>query len=248
MRSVCAEFMKLRRSLVWVVVVALPVVSVVLGSATTLSTGRELDDGWHTLWLRVVVFQGLFPLALGIAVLASLLWRVEHRGGNSTALRAAPVSALEIFTGKVAVLGILLATLQVVQIVAVAAAGTLVFGLPGTLPARYLLISGVITLAGLPLAAVQTALSMVMRSFAAPVAVALTGATASVLLLLSKVDAAIIAVPYALLGRATQLGTGVLADDEPLTTAITTVVGAAVLFTVLIAGASAILLDRRDVR
>ena len=249
MRSVRAEFVKLRRSLAWVVVVALPLVSVALGSATTLSNGRGLDDGWHTLWLRVVVFQGLFPLALGISVLASLVWRVEHRDGNANALLGAPVSALEVVTGKVAVLGALLVTLQVVQVVAMTAAGALVFDLPGVLPARYLLLSGVIALAGMPVAAAQTALSMLVRSFAPPVAVALAGATASVLLLLAKVDTAIVVVPYALLGRATQLGTGVFADDGQLTAGVVaTVVIASVLLTAALVGGSAILLDRRDVQ
>lgn len=249
MRSVRAEFVKLRRSLSWVVVVLLPLMSVVLGTATTVSDGRALDDGWHTLWLRVVVFQGLFPLAVGIGVLASLVWRVEHQGGNANALLSAPVSGLEIITGKVTVLAVLLVALQAVQLAAMTAAGALVFDLPGLLPARYLLTSVLITLAALPVVAVQSALSMLLRSFAAPVAVALAGATVSVPLLLAKADTAIAVVPYALLARATQLGTGVFADQGPITgPAVATVVVASVALTAVIVTVSVLILERRDVR
>lgn len=249
MRSVRAEFVKLRRSLSWVVVVLLPLMSVVLGTATTVSDGRALDDGWHTLWLRVVVFQGLFPLAVGIGVLASLVWRVEHQGGNANALLSAPVSGLEIIVGKVTVLAVLIVALQAVQLAAVTAAGALVFDLPGLLPARYLLVSVLTTLAALPVVAVQSALSMLLRSFAAPVAVALAGATASVPLLLAKADTAIAVVPYALLARATQLGTGVFADPGPITgPAVATVVVAAVALTAVIVTVSVLVLERRDVR
>ncbi|MEE2045718.1 ABC transporter permease, partial [Nocardiopsis tropica] len=82
MGSVRAEFLKLRRSMSWVVVVLLPLTAVVAGAVNTVVAGEPLEDHWHTLWLRVAVFYGLFPLALGVAVLASLVWRVEHRGGN----------------------------------------------------------------------------------------------------------------------------------------------------------------------
>ena len=86
MNSIAAEFSKLKRSLSWAVVVLLPIVLVVSGLIMTLIDGRGLEDGWHTLWMRSIVFYGLFPLSVGIAILASLVWRAEHRGSNWNAL------------------------------------------------------------------------------------------------------------------------------------------------------------------
>src|SRR5699024_6107682 len=71
MNALAAELSKLKRSLSWAVVVLLPIVLVVTGSIMTLIDGRGLEDGWHSLWMRSVDFYGLFPLPVGIAVLAS---------------------------------------------------------------------------------------------------------------------------------------------------------------------------------
>ena len=249
MGSVRAELIKLKRSMSWAVVVALPLMAVLSGAGNSLASGRALDEGWHTLWLRVVVFYGLFPLAIGIAALASLVWRVEHRGGNWNALMARPVSSLQIVVGKAAVLALLVTAMQVVLVVAVVLVGKLAFGLPGLLPARYLLAGVLIVLACLPVAALQSALSMLMRSFAAPIALALLGAITSVLFLLTEIDVLITIVPYALLGRATQLGTGTFADSGTITTGIVALLAvASATLTALTVAATSVGLDRRDIR
>lgn len=249
MGSIRAELIKLKRSMSWAVVVALPLMAVLSGAGNSLASGRPLDEGWHTLWLRTVVFYGLFPLAIGIAALASLVWRVEHRGGNWNALMARPISSLQIVVGKAAVLGLLVTAMQVVLVIAVVGVGKLAFGLPGLLPARYLIASVLIVLASLPVAALQSALSMLMRSFAAPIALALLGAVTSVLFLLAEIDVLITVVPYALLGRATQLGTGAFADSGTITTGIVVLlVVASAALTALAVAATSAALDRRDIR
>ncbi|MFE6447791.1 ABC transporter permease [Nocardiopsis dassonvillei] len=249
MGSVRAEFLKLKRSLSWVVVLLLPLLAVLTGAANTVVSGQPLEDDWHTLWLRVVVFYGLFPLAVGVAVLASLVWRVEHQGGNWNALMGRKVSSFHVVVGKTAVLAVLAAAMQVVLVVGVVVVGKLMFALPGMLPPRYLLVSAVIVLACLPVAALQSGMSMLMRSFAAPVAVALLGATAGVLLLLTRLEPVAVAVPYGLLSRATQLGTGMFADAGTVTAGLVAVVVAVSLglTAVLTTGACAVL-DRRDIR
>lgn len=50
MRTIQAEFTKLKRSLGWAIVLLLPLVMVISGSIMTLVDGRPLEDGWHTLW------------------------------------------------------------------------------------------------------------------------------------------------------------------------------------------------------
>ncbi|MEY8039938.1 ABC transporter permease [Saccharopolyspora cebuensis] len=249
MGSVRAEFLKLKRSSSWAVVVLLPLMAVITGVANTAVSGQELDGGWHAWWLRVVVFYGLFPLSAGVAALASLVWRVEHQGGNWNALMGRRVSSSQVVIGKFAVLAVLAAAMQAVLVVGFVLAGKLLFGLAGLPPARYFLISAVIVLACLPVAALQSGLSMLMRSFAAPVAAALVGASGGVLLLMAGLEAPAVVVPYGLVGRATQLGTGMFVDSGTITPGVLAVVAAAALvLTALVIGTATALLERRDVR
>ncbi|RNL78078.1 ABC transporter permease [Halostreptopolyspora alba] len=249
MGSVRAEFLKLKRSLSWAVVVLLPLMAVTTGVVNTVVSDQQLGNGWHTLWLRVVVFYGLFPLALGVAALASLVWRVEHRGGNWNALMGRPVSSAQVVIAKLAVLAALAAAMQTVLLAGLVVAGKLVFALPGIPPARYLLVSVVIVLACLPVAALQSGLSMLMRSFAAPVAVALLGAVGGVLLVVTRVEGVAMVVPYGLLGRATQLGTGMFVDSGAVTTGVVAALVAAALgLTAAVVAGTATVLDRLDIR
>lgn len=249
MNAVVAESLKLKRSLSWVVVVLLPVVMVASGSIATLLDGRGLEDGWHTLWMRSMVFYGLFPLAVGIAILAALIWRVEHRGSNWNALMAGPTSSLRAVLAKAGAVAVLAALMQVIAVATVTALGTLAFGLPGALPAEYLGVSLLIVVACVPVAVLQSGLSMLLRSFAAPVAVAFLGAGVSALLLVGELDASVLVSPYGAVSRATQLGTGTFADtgDIALTT-VSLIAVASLVQALMFAAASTTVLERSDTR
>lgn len=249
MNALAAEFIKLNRSLSWVVVVLLPGVMVVAGSLMTLIDGGGLEDGWHTLWMRSFVFYGLFPLPVGIAILASLVWRGEHRGGNWNMLMAGPTSSLRIVLAKVSVVAMLAAAMQVVAVVVTTVLGTLAFGLPGLLPPRYLVTSVLIVVASVPVAVLQSWLSMQLRSFAAPVAIAFVGAGLSTLLIVMEIDAVVVVSPFALTSRATQLGTATFADTGTVTPAVLAAITAAsVVLSVLIVAATTAVLERSDAR
>ncbi len=170
MSAFSAELLKLKRSLAWPIVVLLPVVVALAGAATRLADGRPPTDGWHTVWLQSVGFYGLFPLALGIAILGSLVWRPEHRGGNWNALMSGPTSSLRIVAAKTAVVAGLTALMQLVLLAAVLVIGAVGFGLPGLLPREYLLVIALLVVATIPVAAAQSAVSMCLRASAAPVA------------------------------------------------------------------------------
>lgn len=249
MAAIRAEFLKLKRSLSWAVVILLPIILVISGVVMTLVDGEQLDNGWYTLWLRSVVFYGLFPLAVGIGILASLVWRVEHRGGNWNALMSGPTPSLEIVASKATVVAVLAAAMQVIFIIAVIVLGKFVFKLPGMLPGECFLASGLIVLASIPVAALQSGLSMILRSFAAPIAIGFLGAgTSAALLVVVKTHAVVFFSPYALLSRATQLGTSVFADSGQITVgAVLPMIIAAVFFAAVFILGTAAILDRRDV-
>lgn len=249
MNAYFAETVKLKRSLSWAVVVLLPVVMVISGSVMTLIDGRGLEDGWHTLWMRSIVFYGLFPLAVGIALLASLVWRSEHRGSNWNALMAGPTSSLQIVLAKATVIAILAGIMQVIAVATVVVLGKLAFGLPDFLPAEYLAVSAIVVVACVPVAVLQSWLSRLMRSFAAPVAVAFLGAGFSTFLLVIELDAAIFVSPYAAVSRATQLGTATFADTGEVTVPMIAMIAAASLaLSAVLATANTFVLERSDAR
>lgn len=247
MQTLRAEFIKLKRSLGWTVVILLPLIMVVSGAVNTIMAGEQPEDGWHTMWLRSAVFYGLFPLAVGIGILASLIWRSEHQGGNWNALMSGPTSTWRIVTAKATALGLLTAAMQVLLLGSVVIVGKLVFGLPGLPPPEYLGITALIAVACLPVVVVQSWLSMIFRSFATPIAVAFAGAGLAVILLLAEIPGVVWALPYALIGRATQLGTGTFADQGHITSGdVLTVLGASGVLTLILLAVSVAWLERQD--
>lgn len=246
--GVATELGKLRRSLGWSVVVGLPVIMVFAGAFTTVVSGEPLADGWHTLWLRSLVFYGLLPLTLGLAILASLAWRTEHRDGNWNALMTTPVPSWQIVLSKTLAIGVLAAAMQVLLLLVVIAAGTLLFGLPGMLPARYFAITAVLIIATLPVVALQSALSLAIRSFAVPVAIAAAGAGVAAVALMAKLPGVAYLLPYAVTARSTQLATGTFGDSGRLTApTVVALLIASVLLTAAVTVLAARYLDRRDV-
>ncbi|MDR8020047.1 ABC transporter permease [Nesterenkonia aerolata] len=248
MSTLSAELVKLKRSLAWPIVVLLPIVLVLAGAATRLANGRTPDNGWHTVWLQSVGFYGLFPLAIGIAILGSLVWRAEHRGSNWNALMSGLTSSLRIVTAKAVVVAGLTAIMQVILLAAVIVIGKVVFGLPGMLPGEYFGVTGLLIVATIPAAATQSALSMFLRSFAVPSAVALVASGSSTVALMALGNAALVS-PYGLATRTALLGTGSFVDTGVITGSdVTAILAAAVvLFTVVITVSSAALehLDTR---
>ncbi|GLB64256.1 hypothetical protein NCCP2495_21350 [Dietzia sp. NCCP-2495] len=246
MGAISAELIKLKRGLVWPIVVLLPVVLVLAGAATQLAQGTRPDDGWDTVWLQSVGFYGLFPLAIGIAILGSLVWRAEHRGSNWNALMSGPTPSLHVVVAKTLIVAGLTALMQIVLVLAVIVIGTLAFGLPGTLPSRYFGIAALLMLATVPAASLQSALSMFLRSFAVPVAVALAAAVTSTAALKALGSAALVS-PYALATATALLGTGSFVDSGDVTDGdVLSIVAAAFGLTVLIIALTTTVLDHRD--
>lgn len=248
MSALSAELIKLKRSLAWPIVVLLPVVLVLAGAATQLADGTAPEDGWDTVWLQSVGFYGLFPLAIGIAILGSLVWRVEHRGSNWNALMSGPTSSLRIVTAKTAVVAGLTAIMQVVLLVFVIVIGKGAFGLPGMLPGEYFAVTGLLALATIPAAAIQSALSMFLWSFAAPVAVALVASGVSTAALMAVGNAALIS-PYGVATRTALLGTGSFVDDGTITGGdVAAILTAGGVLTIVLIALTTWVLNRRDTR
>ena len=251
MSSIITELIKLRRSASWGIALLLPIIMVFAGGGSTWATDGFVD-GWQTLWVRSIGFYGMAVLAVGLAVLASLVWRVEHRGSNWNALMSRPVPTWQIIAAKTVSVAALAAVMQLVLVLAVIVIGTLL-DLPGILPARYLAISVLIVVTCVPVCALQSALSAFSRSFALPVAAGLALTGVGTMSLLVHVPGAVI-LPHALLTRTALTGAFGSADETTFEVQNLSAVGAAttiglsVVLTVLIVAATARVLDRSDTR
>lgn len=251
MTAIASEFLKLKRSMSWAIVILLPITMVLAGSVST-AVGDGFKDGWHTLWIRSVGFYGMAIVSVGIAILASLVWRVEHRGSNWNTLMSGTMPTWKIVAGKTAATSILAGVMQLVLLATVVLLGTFVFDLPGTIPGTYVAASLLIIVAQVPVAALQSALSTFLRSFSVPVALGLLLTGAGTMALLLKIRAASFVLPQALLTQTTQIGSNMQMTNFSVTaltpaTAGVTLVTSAALAAVIVAATTAIL-DRTDSR
>lgn len=243
---IAAELTKLRRYSVWVVVVVLPLLTVVAGAANTLLNKGRVSQTWEGLWSQVNLFYGLVFLSLGIAVLASSMWRMEHRG-NWPRLMAGPNSGLQIVTAKLAAIAVLVTAMQTILFVATWLVGMTVFHLPAMppimMPAGALM--GLVTALGV--IAVQSLVSMLWRSFAGPIALSLVGIVIGVGTSMAGLGIVNRLFPYATVLRGVTMGGNALSDATPITwtgaagLALPTL-GIAVLLTLL----SAAILEHTD--
>lgn len=170
-----AELMKLKRSSIWIIAVILPVLAVVTGTVNLASNSEALDAGWASFTSQVVLFYGLLFYSMGISLIAAAVWRVEHRGTNWNLLLTSTAGSTRLALAKIAVVLLPVVIMQTVLVVGTAISGTLVLNLQGPLPGEFVAVGMIAIVAALPLIALQSLLSMLLRSFAAPVALCLGG-------------------------------------------------------------------------
>lgn len=168
------ECMKLRRALVWIAFLTLPLMAAVMGTFNYLQNLGVLKREWFSLWTQHTIFSSFFFLPALVGVLAAYQWRLEHRENNWNALMCYPVPRWMLLLGKLAVTGGMLA-------LSLAFSGLLFYlsgryaSLRGEPPAalfRWLLLG---CCGGLCIASAQLYLSMRIRSFAVPVGISLLG-------------------------------------------------------------------------
>lgn len=222
------EFAKLRRAHVAIVPVAIPLIAVVFGAGNYASNAETLDSGWHSYWSQATLFYGMLFMVAGIAILASAVWRVEHRGGNWHTLLTSSCSASSLVTAK---LGVIVALTLIMQCVFIlfSTIGGWVSGLSG-LPPRALLTATL--LAVIPAAAVtawQSFASMVIRNFAMPVALGVIASILAFGTLAAGVPAAQFFLPPVGVTKALWMGSTAVAGSDALDLGTLASIGASAL-------------------
>ncbi|WP_019239591.1 MULTISPECIES: ABC transporter permease [Enorma] len=176
-----AELVKLRRAPIWIVFVALPGVSALIGCANYQSNLGVITPGWANLWTQQTLFVCYFFLPALLGAGCSFLWRQEHQGSNWNEFMVQPVPIRDLVLAKFCV-GSLMSLLAFISIVVFYVGSGVVIGVPGAFPAARIAEYVVLGILGsLVVVAIQLDVSMVVRNFAAPVGIALAGGVSGVI-------------------------------------------------------------------
>lgn len=174
-RCIQAENRKLHASPIWIMFFLLPVISAGYGTFNYLQNLELLTESWYSLWTQHTLFYSLFFFPAMVAVYAAYLWRLEHMGQNWNLIMAAPVHPFALFFAKFVVVIKLVLLTQLFIFALYCLCGKTFAALPGWPPLStgFFLLRG--ALGGLSVVALQLILSMLIRSFAVPIFIALFG-------------------------------------------------------------------------
>lgn len=233
------ELKKLRHSHLWLVFLAVPLIPTVMGTGNYLNNLGLLKSQWYSLWTQCSLFYSNFFYGPLIALYCAYIWRVEHLNHNWNQLMTMPVPVRDIFLGKLALALGCTVFLQLWLWVLFVAAGKAA-GLPGLPPYEILIWILRGSAGGMGIAALQLVLSMAIRSFAAPIALALLGSIAGFLLSNGGFG---LYWPYSLM----LMGMNASKDTDMVGNVLAFGVSAAV-FLVLFAAAGIRYLEKTDIR
>ena len=236
LRVLRAERIKYRRAPVWLAVVILPLFPAVLGTANYLANLEVLQQQWYSLWTQHTLFASYFFLPALLAVFCAWQWRLEYAQHNFNSLLAAPVSHWAVYLSK------LLPAVGVSFLAQLATgllflAGGAAAGIDAPVPpqlAEWLLCGG---LGGMAVCAVQLFLSLLLPSFAIPVAIALVGGIAGLMVTAQGLG---LWFPYSLLSL------GMRANDPTMELNVAVLLLSSVGYTCLFALLTVLLLKKRD--
>lgn len=212
-----AEILKLKRSATWIIALILPLLAVTTGTINLTNNPDALDAGWASFTSQVTLFYGLLFFSIGIGLIAATAWRMEHHGTNWNLVLTATRRPITLVVSKLAVIMLPVAFMQLVIVIGTFTSGTLILHLDGPVPWQFALVGLISVIAALPLIAIQSLLSMLVRSFAAPVALCLLGCVVGVAAVTSEVLRPLSFIwPQAINTRALNLGSTALAGSGGL--------------------------------
>ncbi|HIY09284.1 MAG TPA: ABC transporter permease [Firmicutes bacterium] len=236
LRVLRAERIKYRRAPVWLAVVILPLFPAVLGTANYLANLEVLQQQWYSLWTQHTLFASYFFLPALLAVFCAWQWRLEYAQHNFNSLLAAPVSHWAVYLSKLLpAVGMSFLAQLVTGLLFLA--GGAAAGIDAPVPpqlAEWLLCGG---LGGMAVCAVQLFLSLLLPSFAIPVAIALVGGIAGLMVTAQGLG---LWFPYSLLSL------GMRANDPTMELNVAVLLLSSVGYTCLFALLTVLLLKKRD--
>lgn len=173
-KTVKAESLKLKRSPVWLAFFALPMISAFFGTMNYKMNLGVLKSEWYSLWSQHTLFLCYLFMPALIGTYCSYLWRLEHTRHNWNSFLTAPLPLSSLYLGKLtqAVRVSLLGNLWIFALFFVCGK---IAGIQSPFPREALewFLCG--TVGAVVVCCVQLLLSLVIRSFAVPIGIALAG-------------------------------------------------------------------------
>lgn len=179
-RALRAEWIKGKHAPVWLAFVVLPLIPAGLGTANYLGNLSILQNQWYSLWSQHTLFASYFFMPALLAVYCAWAWRLEHSDHNFNSFLTAPVPAWALCLGKLLPAMAVSVLAQLIIGVLFVVSGKLA-GIDAPLPpelGEWLLCGAVGSFA---VCATQLFLSLLIRSFAIPVALGLLGGIAGLM-------------------------------------------------------------------
>lgn len=241
LRCLRAENRKLHASPIWILFFLLPVISAAYGTVNYLGNLGILSASWYALWTQHTLFYSLFFFPTLVAIYASYLWRLEHLGHNWNLIMAAPVPPFALFLAKFFVVVKLVLLTQCWIFLLYCLCGKVFATLPGWPPITLFVFLLRGALGGLSVIALQLLLSMLIRSFAVPIFIALFGGIIGMLATSQDVG---LFWPYALM----QYGMNSNKSEDMLSGNLFPFFAACLLWLAVLFCTANLLLTRRDVK
>ena len=98
-----AENRKLHTAPIWILFFLLPIISAIYGTFNYLQNLEILTDGWYSLWTQHTLFYATLFFPAMVSAYAAWLWRLEHLGHNWNLIMTVPVSPIDLWIAKFAV-------------------------------------------------------------------------------------------------------------------------------------------------
>lgn len=170
-----AERLKLHRSPLWIAFLLLPVIPALLGTLNYLGNIEILKSNWYSLWTQHTLFTCYFFLPLLIGVYCSYIMHEENKNQNWNKVLTMPIPRSLVFLSKLITAGGM-AVLSIVWIGILFIASGKIIGIDVPIPIKEVLswcASGVI--GAIVMVAIQLMLSLFIKNFATPIAIAFGG-------------------------------------------------------------------------
>jgi len=166
-----SEFLKLRKSSIWMLIFVSPILSVLLGISELSELPAFEQHQWTATLGMMTISHAILFLPLLTGIFSSFVCRYEHIGGGWKQLLSLPVSRKDVYLVKIVIVSLLIAATQILFVMGLFLIGWMK-GFPVDIPWGTIstsVIGGWI--ACLPLIALQMFISVAWSSFAAPLAV-----------------------------------------------------------------------------
>lgn len=175
LRLIRAEQMKLKRSPVWIAFILMPIVPAVMGTINYLGNLELLTSEWYSLWTQHTIFTCYFFLPIMVGIYCAYIMRQEQNNHNWNKTLTMPVPKSEIFAAKLMTVTFMILISEIWIGVLFVASGKIV-GMTAAPPIKDMIIWCLFgTLGGAVMAAAQLVISMLIKSFALPIGIALAG-------------------------------------------------------------------------